>query len=186
MAKTQLNPMFDGFSGKSGNMVFRRVRGKTIIAQRPSTSKRKPSRAQKAQQDTFTEANAYAKQVLADPLQRRSYAALAKEKNRKVDTMVIGDFLNPPVVEEIETSEYRRQPAGLIRILAYDDIEVVAVEVSIKSANGSLIEKGPAEKRHGVWHYSTTASAPGGTALLITVTAKDRPGHDGIRTVVHA
>jgi hypothetical protein len=179
MAKAQLNSVFAGFSGKTGNLVFRQLRGQTIIAQPPDVTTRKPSAAQKARQGRFAEANAYAKLVLADPLQRRGYAALAEERNRKVDTMVIGDFLTPPVVEEIETSEYQRKPGGLIRILASDDIEVVAVEVSINTAEGTLIEQGSAAKFHGVWRYATTASAPSNIALVINATAKDRPGHEG-------
>jgi hypothetical protein len=185
MAKALLNSVFGGFSGKSGNLVFRQLRGQTIIAQPPDVTTRKPSPAQMARQGRFAEANAYAKRVLADPLQRRSYAALAEERNRKVDTMVIGDFLTPPVVEEIETSGYQRKPDGLIRVLAIDDVEVVSVEVSIKTADGVAIESGPAEKFHGVWQYAATAAVPNGTALTITATAKDRPGHDGSRTIVY-
>jgi hypothetical protein len=183
MAKAYLNPVFNGLSGKSGGMVFRRLGAQTILAKRPDTKERTASRAQQAQRDRFAQAGAYAKQVLSDPWQRRSYEVLAKERNRRADKLVAGDFLNPPVVDEIDVSGYQRRPGGVIRIFATDDIEVVSVHVAIETPDG-IVEQAAASKLHGVWCYTATSAAPAGAALTITATAKDRPGHNGGGRVV--
>src|SRR5205814_4811537 len=121
-------------------MVFRSVRGKTVIAQRPQIGPREMSPSQQAQRERFAEAGRYARQVLSDPWQRRSYEKLAQERSRRADLLVISDFLTPPRVEEIDVSGYQRQPGGIIRILAFDDIEVVSVEVTIRTAAGVRVE----------------------------------------------
>lgn len=184
MAKASLNSAFAGFSGRSGGMVFRQLRGETFISQRPESKQREISAAQQQQRARFIQATAYAKQVLSDPWQRRVYEAVAKERNRRADKIVTSDFLTPPVVEEIDVSEYRRQPGDVIRILATDDVEVVSVTVTLQTASGVLVEQGAAAKTHGVWCYKATVTGPP-DALAITATAKDRPGHDGSRTIAY-
>src|SRR5581483_8258437 len=101
----------------------------------------------------------------------------------RADKLVAADFLNPPVVEEIDASEYEGQPGGLIRVIATDDVEVVSVGVAIRTASGVLVEDGSATKLHGVWRYVATGAAPAGAPLVITATAKDRPGHSGVGRV---
>jgi hypothetical protein len=184
MAKAHLNSAFGGFSGRSGNMVYRSVRGQTFISQRPLAKSNRVSAAQKSQRDRFMLAGAYAKQVLADACQRRVYEDLAKARNRRADKLLTSDFLTPPIVEEINVSDYRRHAGELIRVLATDDIEVVAVAVAIRTAAGALVEQGAATKTHGVWCYRTASAAPADVALTITATARDRPGHDGTLTIV--
>ena len=165
-------------------MVFRRVRGKTVIARRPYVRSNEGSAAQQAQRGKFALARAYAKRVLADPWQRQAYAKIAKRSNRRVDLLVMSDFLTPPVVEVLDVSGYQRQPGGTIRILAEDDIEVVSVEVTIETISGQSIERGFATSVHGVWCYRATTSAPTDVALIVTVIALDRPGHGGTATRV--
>jgi hypothetical protein len=167
-------------------MVFRRVRGKTVIAQRPIGSAREISPAQQAQRERFAQAGEYARQVLSDPCQRRIYERLARERNRRPDSLVMSDFLTVPTIDEIDVSAYQRQAGGLIRILAFDDIEVVAVEAIISTAAGALVERGPATKVQGVWCYRTTTDAPAGEAVMIEVRAWDRPGHSVSRTIRHS
>jgi hypothetical protein len=165
-------------------MVFRRVRGKTVIAQRPYLRSSEGSAAQQAQREKFTLARAYAKGVLADPWQRQAYEKTAKRNNRRVDLLVVSDFLTPPVVEVLDVSGYQRQPGGIIRILAEDDIEVVSVEVILETISGESIERGFATSVHGVWCYRTTTSAPMDVPLVVTAIALDRPGHGDTATHV--
>lgn len=165
-------------------MVFRRVRGKTIIAHRPDVRSRESSAAQQAQREKFALARAYAKSVLADPWQRQAYEKQAKLRNRRVDLLVVSDFLTPPVIELLDVSGYQGQAGGTIRILAEDDIEVVSVEVTIKTTSGQSIERGFAAPVHGVWCYRATTSAPADESLIVTAIARDRPGHEGMRACV--
>ena len=106
MAKAHLNPAFDGISGRSGGIVYRRLRGETIIARRLESRARAASPAQEAQRQRFAEAIPYAREVLSDPGQRRTNERLARERNRRADNLVAADFLTPPVVEEIDVSGY--------------------------------------------------------------------------------
>ena len=163
-------------------MVFRRVRGKTIIAHRPEVRSSKGSAAQQAQREKFALARAYAKSVLADPWQRQAYEKRAKRSSRRVDLLVVSDFLTPPVVELLDVSGYQRQAGGTIRIFAEDDIEVISVEVTIQTTSGQSIERGFAASVHGVWCYRATTSAPADESLTITAIARDRPGHEGMAT----
>jgi hypothetical protein len=87
------------------------------------------------------------------------------------------------VVERVELSGYRGQPGGVIAVIATDDLEVVSVGVAIHTQSGGVVERGAAAKTHGVWRYAATATAPAGEPLTIVVTATDRPGHEGSRTV---
>jgi hypothetical protein len=181
MAYAELHPAFAGLTGTSGGLVFRRLRDKTVVARRAEPSTQRGSAAQQAQRERFALAREYAKAVLADPWQRLAYERLARERHRRADLLVVSDYLNPPTVDTVDVSDYRRQPGGTIRILAHDDVEVVAVEVSIRTAAGILLEQGAATQVHGVWRYRTTVAAPAAEPLTIEAIARDRPGHAGSR-----
>jgi tRNA nucleotidyltransferase (CCA-adding enzyme) len=183
MAQAELHPVFNGLTGRIDGMVFRRLRGKTVIAQRPQTRAREISPAQAAQRERFALAREYARRVLADPWQRRMYDKLAQERNRRADLLLVSDYLTPPVVEDIDVSGYQRQPDGLIRILADDDIEVVMVDVTIETAAGVVVERGSAAKAHGVWCYRVTSVAPAEASLTMRITAWDRPGHTATKVL---
>lgn len=184
MAKAQFHPLLKGVSGASGDLVFRQVYGNTFIVRRPDSDKpREVSALQEAQRARFKAARIYARVVLHDPLRRRVYQALAKTLNRRFDKVVESDFLTPPVVDEIDVSEYHGQPGGLIQVLATDDVEVVAVSVAVRTLGGTVLEQGPAEKSHGIWQYRTTVVLPLGETIAIVATAKDRPGHDGVKSI---
>jgi hypothetical protein len=186
MARAHLHPAFDGFSGTSGTMVFRRMNGETFISRRPESRKQKSSTAQQAQRDRFRDAMFYARTVLADRWQRRIYDDLAKQLDRRADKLVASDFLTPPVIDEIDATEYSRQVGGVIRVFATDDVEVVLVRIRIRTTGGTLVEEGAAAKVHGLWRYTATAVPPSGEALTITAIAKDRPGNEGSGTLVLA
>jgi hypothetical protein len=161
------------------DVVYRNVRGQTFMTRRPERRKDKPSPAQRKQRDRFTAAGEYAREVLADPCQRREYEALALERGRRADKLIASDFLTPPVVNEIDLSGYRGRIGDLIRVRATDDLEVVSVMVTVRTGGGGKLEEGPATKQHGVWRYLTTAARPSGETVTITATAKDRPGNGG-------
>lgn len=183
MAKVTLNPALQRLSGRSGNLVFRQVGDRTIAAKRPEAAKTKVSAAQRTQRDRFRQATDYARRVLDDPCQRRAYERLAAERKRRADKLLTSDFLTPPVVEAVEVSGYRGKRGQRIRVLAFDDLEVVSVEIEIRTAAGNLVEKGAAVSVHGVWNYVATADAPAGERLAVAATAKDRPGNTASLTV---
>jgi hypothetical protein len=178
MAKVQLHPVVTALSGKSGNLVFRQTDGGTILAQQPPPNPdRQWSAAQTGCQTRFQAATAYARSVLADSLQRLLYQRLATERGQTINSILVGDFMNPPVVERIDPSNYSGIAGGAIKVVATDDLEVVSVVVAIRRADESVIEEGPAQKIHGIWVYLATKSLGPGESASIDATACDRPGN---------
>jgi hypothetical protein len=95
MAKIKLNPLFDGISGTVGDVVFKKSKnGQIYISSRPSRSKAKRSEAQKANQERFKLANAYAKAAMADPALRAMYEELAEAEGQSAFTMARSDYFN--------------------------------------------------------------------------------------------
>jgi hypothetical protein len=93
MAKVLLNSLFNGVSGKMGDVVFKQTStGKTIIALAPAKSNRKPSEAQKAQRERFIQATAYAKAALADPTARLHYEAEAARLLKPAYSLAVADY----------------------------------------------------------------------------------------------
>ena len=178
MAIITPHPAFSGISGTNGGMVFRQLQGKVVVAQRPDTRDLEPSPAQQAQRDRFTLAAAYAREVLSHPWQRRMYERLAASRNRRVDKLLMSDFLTPPVVDEIDVSVYHRRAGDLVRIIASDDIEVTGVDVAIHTAAGALVEQGHATSVHGVWCYRTVTASPLNELVVVSAVARDRPGNE--------
>ncbi len=94
MAKAKLNPMFAQISGALGGVIYRRSnkKGEVIIARRPAKSNTKPSQAQQAQRERFTQAIAYAKAALADPDLRVHYEEQAVALNKRPQDLAISDY----------------------------------------------------------------------------------------------
>ncbi len=178
MGKTTVNTALNGISGRVDQWVYRQVKDQTVVARRPVPSERDPSPRQLARRERFDQARLYAKTVLADPNRRRVYEALAAQCNRRADRILMADYLTPPAIELIDVSAYRGQPGDVIQILATDDIEVVAVKVTIRRASGEVVEQGITTKEHGLWRYPATAPVAAGENVTVLATARDRPGNE--------
>jgi len=182
MANLTLNSALQGIRGRIDNWVYRKFGDRVIIARRPTITAA-PSPAQQAVRDRFKVAAAYARAVLADPVQQPRYQAAARAKGTTVFAFALGDFMKPPVVHAIDASGYHGGIGDLIKVDASDDFEVVAVGVVIRDATDAILEEGPAALVEGRWTYvATTAVAPGET-VMIEATATDRPGHSGAKLV---
>jgi len=95
MAKAKLNPVFELFTGKIGNLVFRRAHtGKLSVIYRPNMSRVKWSSLQKAHRQRFKEAVFYAKAAMKDPAVRSLYEQMAAEKknNKCPFDMAVSDY----------------------------------------------------------------------------------------------
>ena len=79
----------------------------------------------------------------------------------------------------------RMKLPGFVRVIATDDVEVVSVSVSLRTAAGAELERGPGAKVHGIWRYPATVAVPPGERVTIHATATDRPGHEGVGEVVY-
>jgi hypothetical protein len=99
--------------GKIGNYVFRTIRGRRYLSRCPE-SRKKPTAAQKEHWNRFRSASTHALRVQQDPVLHAFYAPIATARMLRVRAVAIGDWFNPPVIEEINLGSYCGQAgAGL-------------------------------------------------------------------------
>ena len=100
MAKIKLNPMFNGFSGKIGGLVFRQTAdGRTFVSRAPAKSNKAPSPAQLAQRRRLKEAAAYASEILADPEGIAYYQQRAVRSKQTPRSLAVSDYMTLPIPE---------------------------------------------------------------------------------------
>lgn len=180
MARVKDNDLTEGLSGKFGKkIVFRQKNGITIAAQAPK-HKVKPTEKQENQNKRFSEASTYAKNALQDPTLKAFYEQQAKSKgNISARNAAMSDFLNPPIIEKINTSAYIGESSDeKIIIEVNDNSRVVSLKVKITRSDKSLVEEGNAILSEGKWVYTTTLANGSPTGCKITVTATNRPGNN--------
>lgn len=177
MATSKINPALSDFKGSVDGWTYRRTpEGKLCIYAHKSTEKA-PSKKQLSQRDRFWHAQLYSRHVLEDPLRRAIYQRLAKARKRPTNNLLVANYLTPPELSAVQLDDYTGQVGQRIRIVAFDEIAVDSVRVEIRGADGAPLEAGAAVEEHGVWCYRTTAALPAGSAWLVVVTVKNRPGH---------
>ena len=179
MAKVGDNIVTTGLSGKLGDLIVFRIRdGKTIVSKAPKKGTTEVSEAQGQQRLKFQEAVLYAKSAIADEAQKEKYKASA-ENGQNAYNVAVADFLSAPHISEIDVSNYTGQPDSYIRVRAVDDFEVKEVSVSIRNADGTELEGGPAILQDGNiwWRYTATTvnESPEGNKIIVRVT--DVPGN---------
>ena len=175
MAKVELNSSLSQLHGKVDQWVYREREGKTQVFPYQKQEDR-PTPAQSSNRQRFRDAHAYAKRVLADPLKSVTYRKLAAERGCPPNAILVANFFNPPVIEQVDLSAYRGVAGGLIRVLATDAIEVVSVTVALRDADAALLETGAASKDHDLWIYRSTTAIADAASVLIEVTAQNRAG----------
>jgi hypothetical protein len=109
--------------------VFRRWGDEVVIGQKPDQTKRVSSAAQLAQPERFRKAAMYGKLTLADAAARALYEAAAKTRRKPLVSVMVADFLNSPMVDEVEASGYNGQIGDPIVIRVHDDFGVTGVQV---------------------------------------------------------
>src|SRR5215211_2000168 len=143
MAKVKLNPAFLEFRGAMGDMVFKKRNGKIYVSMKPKRDEtREPSPAQLAGREVFKQASEYTKVAMADETTRAFYERLAQGKDTTPRGVCMGDYLNPPTVDELDLYYYHGQVGDRIRITTHDDVGVATVDVTLTTNDGTTIEKG--------------------------------------------
>jgi hypothetical protein len=102
MAIVTTNPIVNGLSGMLGQtLVFKILRGKTIVASRPRPAKTQ-SEQQRQNRSKFRQAATWAKTMLHDPQQKTYYQQQAKKlKLPNAYTAAITDYMRKPQLKEI-------------------------------------------------------------------------------------
>jgi hypothetical protein len=167
--------------GEEANYIRRTIRGKVFYVRRAKTPNW--SQDQCAQRSKFARAAAYAKRVMATPEELVVYAEVAKKRKAwRVFPIIAADYLNPPIVHDIELAATGNSPP-FVHIWASDDFEVVGVDVSVRDAGGQLVMQGPAEARNARWQVRLPRDLAPGQEILVEATARDRPGNAATKTV---
>ncbi len=182
MAKVKLNPIIEQVSGGFGNLVFRRLGERVIIARKAGEQTDEPSEAQAAQRERFRQAVIYARTVLADAEARALYEQAAAHKGKPAFALSVADFLNPPCIDELDLSAYGGKVGDPIIVRARDDFGVSAVSVSLADGDGNQLESGQAAETSagsGVWVYHAATLVATGNTVRISVSASDRAGGTG-------
>ena len=180
--KVTFNRSISSMRGRLDDLVFREQHGQTVVM--PFTARPdNPSEAQQNGRDRFKAAQAYAARVLADPLKRDCYRTLAAARKCPPNALLISNFLNPPVIDQVELAEFQGKANDPIRVLASDGIEVTAVTVKISRADGTAIGSDKAARDHDVWVYRCPTPVVGQGMVQIEITAQNRAGAIGRATV---
>lgn len=179
MAHVKLNPILEQIRGAVGDLVFRRYEDHVILARKPDASDRPPTPKQAAQRERFRQAALYGRMTLADPDSRTFYEGEAHKRHVPLFSLTVADFFHAPTIDEIDVSAYHGKAGDPITVSATDDIEVARVEITVSTADGTLIETGEAALDGGHWVYVATAAVAAGTDVRIGVRAYDRPGGVG-------
>src|SRR5687768_7801219 len=128
MAGIDYSPEIRRIRGTVGDIVHKSVNGRPYVASLPTLDpKRRRTAKQKKQNASFRAGSLYATSVLRDPLQMRVYQRLARERQLSPNSLLIQNFSKPPVIETVDFTKYAGKAGGLIRILAFDAVEVASV-----------------------------------------------------------
>ena len=174
------NILTQDLRGEVGKTIVFRQRGdKTFVARypRPRNPQLKATQKQLKQRSKFQEAVLYAKTAIANPTQKAIYQAHHKVKRKLMTAfnVAIADYLNPPVVHRIDTSNYHGNIGDKIYFIILDNFSVQAVKVALHQSGGTLIEQGEAVKEGMLYVYTATAAQSSITGSTLTITVTDLP-----------
>lgn len=180
--KVKLNPMFEQVSGQLGEIVFREVRGRTVVSRKPVYTS-VPTEEQTEHRERFKLASAYGRGALGTQASRSMYEAAARQRDLPIFAVMIADYFNAPVIHTVNLDAYNGQAGNVIEVTVTDDIAVASVRVKISDAQGNVVESGPAEEitdGTGRWNYIATTNAA--SPVTVEVIAKDHPGGTTVMT----
>lgn len=181
------NPILKGVSGMLANLiVFREVRGKIIIANRPKRSSTITPHQQEMK-SRFLRAVNYAKGQMKNEQFKASYAKGINDRKHNAYTVALTDCMTPPEVKAIDVSRYNGVAGDLITIHATDDFKVVGVQVTLSNGAGEVIEHGEAVRpfeESDLWSYTTATNNSIVTGTKISVRATDKPGNETMKEMI--
>lgn len=177
MSKVSKNLLTTGLSGMfGGQIVFRTVNGKTIAAAPPGEAG-EPTQAQSAIRDRFYRATQYAKNAVKDAVLKLLYESKAAD-GKSPYNVVVADYFNAPIIQQIDTADYSGAVGDTISILASDDVEIKSVFVEIREADNSLLETGEAVRlSSGSFRYTATTVNAAVSGGKVVVRVSDHPGN---------
>jgi hypothetical protein len=181
MAISKDNILTEGLSGMIGNViVFKTVRGKTIMANRP----RKPTRQselQRSNRSRFRNATAFAHAAMHDPQKKAYYWEKARKlKLPNAYTAAITDYMRRPAVTRVETPKNNGSAGKRLMITAgKKEFSLSSVEVNLVDKQGVSLGNSTAalvnQQKH-LWVSHVPEDVSENVAQII-VTARDEAGN---------
>lgn len=179
MSSVEMHAPFKHYRGKIGDLVYRKRKGKTIVALCRDADK-PLKKGEAAHRLTFAEAAEWATQALKNDEMRRLYEELPEERDIPTRAVAVSDFLVRPSVETPDLSGYNGQIGDRIYFQATDNVGVSGARVTISDQVGDPYESGiPVEidADAGLWMYTALGNVPAETTVVVKVQVNDRPGH---------
>jgi hypothetical protein len=185
MAVIQINSVAQGFSGSLGRIVFRQLRGKTIMAGKPDKVT-KQSALQRENRVRFKLASAWAKGQMHDPEKKAYYWRKAKKlKLPNAYTAAVSDYMRKGEIKEIDTRQYKGNAGDVIKMkVRKKDFAVHKVEVTLYDAEGVVVESGMAVKKdQNIFLYKATETVMEKIAVRVNVIIRDHNSNMIMREV---
>jgi hypothetical protein len=161
MAIIKNNALIDGISGMLDNKVFKQVRGKTIVCNRPQ----KPisqSDQQKKNRDRFREASQWAKSILLEPDKKVYYQKKAKKLNMpNAYTAAIADYMRSARV--LQVNQYEDKTTFSVY---KKDFDVAQVDVLVNKDSGEIETRSLPKGESYFWLHPAEVHA--GVVVMIT------------------
>ena len=179
MARLKLNPMSGGLRGRIGDLIFRRVNGKTIVTSY-SEKAQKPSAAQLKSREKFQAASRYAQSVARDLSLMEEYLAIAKHKKLySAHVAASVDYLSKIKLEAIRILPVPDDKKAMFSIKLVDNYKGKSMHVTISNKDGTLIERGEASFTFGdsFWIYNSTTLQVIPNDLNFKLVVTDRMGN---------
>jgi hypothetical protein len=184
MAALNFDPLVNRVKGKLGNFVYKQVGDSVYISKRPTANNSEPSPAQVELRERFRRAALYGKAVIADPVAKAVYAAVAEMRCLPIFSVILTDYMVAPRIREVGLSAYTGRVGETIPIRATDDFQIVAVAIEVSTVQNGIVETSPAvqsTKDPELWLWTAAADATGHGPIQVKITASDRPGNNTVR-----
>ncbi|HET9587630.1 MAG TPA: hypothetical protein VFO91_02470 [Anaerolineales bacterium] len=175
MARNRNNILIRGLTGSLGDQfVIRQDKaGRTIVANKPEFDENHEfSERQKANQEAFREAAAYAKRAQGETV----YIDKARGTPRSPYNVAFADWYNKPQIKNLDLADWNGGAGQPIRIKAIDDVQVTRVYIVISDGNGTVFEQGNAQPDEASWWTYRTTQATNGSRRL-QIAAYDKAGN---------
>jgi hypothetical protein len=187
MANINENLLVRGARGNVGKQFVYRKHGKnTHIVRMPAINKNAVATADQIERrELFASAVLYAQGAVASADLKKEYQKKASP-GKSAYNMAFRDYLKAPVVKKINAANYNGTPGSTIVVHAKDDFRVAEVKVRIFNAEGVLLEEGNAvlnPVKLEQWIYTATQSNASLAGSMISATAIDVPGNEGVLDV---
>jgi hypothetical protein len=187
MGRVRTNNALGTIEGKLGHLAFVHCADGRVLVRMAPVRKAAFTPGELRSQSRFARAVAFVRSLRANPGAYALYQHAAQAKRKRACDLALSDFLNPPVIQDVDLSAYSGQPGQAVRIEALDSFAVQAVAVVVKRADGTLLEEGAAalDVTSGLWLYGTQSAVNAGQILFLEVSAADPAGNVATKSFHH-